>query len=121
MTIASASEHMISSDGMPLLTRLTMSVSANTPHFAATWCRLSPLKWRFSVSSEGMPTLIMHLSMVAPVPEAHLSFIEAIAVLSPVCLFSLKMMIFASWPPSSMTDPASGCNISTAKVTAFTS
>ena len=27
-----------SSFGMPVLTRFTMSVSANTPHFAATWC-----------------------------------------------------------------------------------
>ena len=68
-----------------------------------------------------MPTLIMHLSIVAPVPDAHLSFIDAIAVLSPVSLFSLKMMIFASWPPSSTTDPASGCSVSTAKVTEFTS
>ena len=31
----------------------------------------------------------MHLSIVAPVPEAHLSFIEAMARLSPVCAFSL--------------------------------
>ena len=36
MTIASASEQRTSVDGMPLLIRLTMSVSANTPHFAAT-------------------------------------------------------------------------------------
>ena len=35
-TIASASEHRISFDGMPDLTRLTMSVSAKTPHLAAT-------------------------------------------------------------------------------------
>ena len=50
-----------------------------------------------------MPTLITHLSMVAPVPDAHLSFIEVMAVLSPVSSFSLKMMILASWPPSSIT------------------
>jgi hypothetical protein len=31
-----------------------------------------------------IPTWIMHLSIVAPVPEAHLSFMEAIARLSPV-------------------------------------
>ena len=36
ITIASASEHMISSDGMPVLMRFTTSVSAKTPHFAAT-------------------------------------------------------------------------------------
>ena len=68
-----------------------------------------------------MPTLIRHLSIVAPVPDAHLSFIEAIARLSPVCSFSLKMMIFASWPPSSITVPTSGCSCSTAIVTALTS
>ena len=94
--MASASEHMISSAGMPVFTRLTMSVSAKTPHFAATWWRCVGSKWRFSVSSAGIPTLIMHLSMVAPVPDAHLSFIDAMADLSPVCLFSLKTMIFAS-------------------------
>ena len=65
--------------------------------------------------------MIKHLSMVAPVPDAHLSFIEAMAVLSPVFSFFLKMMIFASWPPSSMTEPTSGCSVSTARVTAFTS
>jgi len=121
MTIASASEHMISSDGIPVLTRFTMSVSAKTPHLAATWWRWASSKWSLRVSSDGMPTLIMHLSIVAPVPEAHLSFIEAMAVLSPVFWFSLKTMILASWPPSSTTEPASGCNVSTAKVTEFTS
>jgi hypothetical protein len=30
-------------------------------------------------ASGAIPTLIMHLSMVAPVPEAHLSFIEVSA------------------------------------------
>ena len=59
--------------------------------------------------------------MVAPVPDAHLSFIEARAVLSPVFASSLNMMIFASCPPSSMTEPTSGCRCSTASVTAFTS
>ena len=58
--------------------------------------------------------------MVAPVPLAHLSFIEAMAVFSPRSLF-LKMMIFASWPPSSMTLPTSGCRCSTASDTALTS
>ena len=41
--------------------------------------------------------------MVAPVPDAHLSFIEAVAVLSPVFSSFLNMMILASCPPSSMT------------------
>jgi hypothetical protein len=44
----------------------------------------------------GRPTLIMHLSMVAPVPDAHLSFIDGEAVFSPVFSSVLKMMIFAS-------------------------
>ena len=60
-----------------------------------------------------MPTLIMHLSMVAPVPDAHLSFIDVMAVFStrpssPTC--SRNMMILASCPPSSMTLPTSGCS-----------
>ena len=46
--------------------------------------------------------------MTAPVPPAHLSFIDGIFVFFPVSGSSLKMMIFASWPPSSTTDPASG-------------
>ena len=67
------------------------------------------------------PTLIMHLSMVAPVPDAHLSFMEVPAVFWPVFLSSLNMMILASWPPSSITLSTSGCLCSTASVTAFTS
>ena len=88
MTMASASEHMISREGMEALTRLTMSVSAKTPHLAATWCSLESSKRSRAASSAGMPTLMKHLSMVAPVPEAHLSFIEAIEVLpvSSPCL-----------------------------------
>ena len=35
-TMASASEQRTSFEGMPFLMRLTMSVSAKTPHFAAT-------------------------------------------------------------------------------------
>ena len=62
----------------------------------------------------------MHLSIVAPVPEAHLSFIEARAVLLPSAS-SLNMMILASWPPSSITLSTSGWRCSTAIVTAFTS
>ncbi len=67
------------------------------------------------------PTLIMHLSIVAPVPDAHLSFIDALAVFSPLFSSVLKMMIFASCPPSSMTEPTSGWSFSTASVTELTS
>ena len=42
---------MISSAGMPVFTRLTMSVSANTPHLAATWCS------RFVVEVQARRTL----------------------------------------------------------------
>jgi hypothetical protein len=70
--------------GMPLFTRLTMSVSAKTPHLAATWCSLRVVEVHLHALSGGRPTLIMHLSMVAPVPEAHLSFIDGAAVFSPV-------------------------------------
>ena len=74
-----------------------------------------------TTSSGGKPTLIMHLSMVAPVPDAHLSFIDGTAILSPVFSSVVNMMILASWPPSSTTLPQSGCIVSTARVTAFTS
>ena len=62
----------------------------------------------------------MHLLMVAPVPDAHLSFIEAEAVFSPFSS-ALKIIIFASWPPSSITEPTSGWSFSTARVTELTS
>ncbi len=61
------------------------------------------------------------MSIVAPVPDAHLSFMEALAVFSPDSPSVLNMMIFASCPPSSMTEPTSGCRCSTASVTALTS
>jgi hypothetical protein len=74
---------MISGAGMPDFTRLTMSVSAKTPHLAATWCSFDGSHGRLDTVSRGKPTLMRHLSIVAPVPEAHLSFIEAMARLSP--------------------------------------
>ena len=37
-----------------------------------------------------MPTLSTHLSIVAPVPDAHLSFIDVCAVLSPVSCVLLE-------------------------------
>ena len=55
-----------------------------------------------------MRSLALILSMTAPVPPAHLSFIEGIFFLRPVSGSSLKMMILASCPPSSTTEPASG-------------
>jgi hypothetical protein len=59
-------------------------------------------------SSAGMRSLALILSMTAPVPPAHLSFIDGIFFFLPVSSSVLKMMIFASWPPSSMTEPAAG-------------
>ena len=85
--MASASEFMISTLGMPDFTRLTMSVSAKTPHLAATWWSFVSSKVIWATSSWGIPTLIMHLSMVAPVPLAHLSFMDVRAFLSPVACF----------------------------------
>ncbi len=94
--MASASELSTSSLGMPVFTRLTMSVSAKTPHLAATWWSLESSK-RSEVAKPGSaPTLIMHLSMVAPVPLAHLSFIDVVAVFCPVPSSCLNMMILAS-------------------------
>jgi hypothetical protein len=88
---------------------------------AATWCSFESSKWSDVTSSGGAFTLRKHLSIVAPVPEAHLSFMDAVAVLLPVFRSSLNMMIFASCPPSSTTLSTSGCRCSTARVTAFTS
>ena len=59
--------------------------------------------------------------MTAPVPPAHLSFIDGIFFLRPVFSSSLKTMIFASCPPSSITEFTSGCSFSTASETAVTS
>jgi hypothetical protein len=99
-TIASASEQRISGAGMPLFTRFTMSVSAKTPHLAATWWSFESSKWTFDARARAArPTLIMHLSMVAPVPDAHLSFIDGIGGLArpfPSGPTSWNMMIFAS-------------------------
>ena len=53
----------------------------------------------------------MILSMVAPVPTRTCRSSTAIFFLSPVSASSLKMMIFASWPPSSMTDPHVGMEL----------
>ena len=75
---------MISAEGIPDFTRLTMSVSAKTPHLAATWCSFDGSQGSFDTSSRGIPTLMRHLSIVAPVPDAHLSFIEEMARLSPL-------------------------------------
>src|SRR5260221_12501849 len=71
-TIASASEQRTSLEGMPDLMRLTMSVSAKTPHLAATWCSFASSKWSDVTISGGAFTLRKHLSVVAPVPDAHL-------------------------------------------------
>ena len=66
-------------------------------------------------------SLALILSMTAPVPPAHLSFIEGIFFLRPVSGSGLNTMIFASWPPSSITELTSGCCFSTASETALTS
>ena len=55
-----------------------------------------------------MRSLALILSMTAPVPPAHLSFIDGIFFLRPVSGSFLKMMILASCPPSSITEPHSG-------------
>ena len=58
--------------------------------------------------------------MTAPVPPAHLSFIDTVLRDRP-SLSSSKMMILASWPPSSMMVRTSGWRRSTASATAATS
>jgi hypothetical protein len=65
ITIASASEQVTSAGGMPDFKTPSMSVPAETAHLAATGCSLSGFQARM------------------PVPEAHLSFIEAITRRSP--------------------------------------
>ena len=119
--VGSVSEQRISRDSIPAFTRFTISVSANTPHLAATLCRRSGSYFTRHASAEGIPILIRHLSIVAPVPLAHLSFMEHTGILFPVAASSWNTMILASCPPSSTTLPTSGCIRSTASVTAFTS
>src|ERR1035438_6935547 len=68
-----------------------------------------------------MRSLALILSITAPVPPAHLSFIDGIFFLRPVSGSVLKMMILASCPPNSITDPHSGYSFSTASETALTS
>ena len=68
-----------------------------------------------------MRSFALILSMTAPVPPAHLSFIDGIFFLRPVSGSVLKMMILASCPPSSITLPHSGYSFSTASDTALTS
>ena len=68
-----------------------------------------------------MPSFAVTLSITAPVPPAHLSFIDGLFFLRPVASSVVKTMIFASWPPSSTTLCTSGCSRSTARLTAFTS
>ena len=72
--MAEPREMTISSLLTPLLSRPTTSVSAKTPHLAATWWTV--LSWTVTrpASSWLMPILARILSMVAPVPPAHLSF-----------------------------------------------
>jgi len=98
-----------------------MSVSAKTPHLPATWCsRMPSYPWLHS-SSAGMRSFALILSMTAPVPPAHLSFMEGSFFFRSLPGTSLKTMIFASWPPSSMTEFVSGWSFSTASETAVTS
>ena len=102
--MASASEQRTSFDGMPLLMRLTMSVSAKTPHLAATWCSLLSSKWRLVTSSGGAFDLEEALvDGGAGAARRTCRSSTAMAVLSPVFSSFLNMMIFASCPPSSMT------------------
>ena len=106
--IASKSDAIISSGGVPAFCSELMSVSAKTPHLPATgWIRI-PRQPMFDSSAAGMRSLALILSMTAPVPPAHLSFMLGIFFLRPVSGSALKMMILASWPPSSTTLPASG-------------
>ena len=58
--------------------------------------------------------------MTDPVPPAHLSFIDTVFRDWPSASSS-KTMIFASWPPSSITVRVAGWRRSTARTTAATS
>ena len=120
-TIASKREAISSGAGTPCFWRPLMSVSAKTPHLPATG-------WSFWSAKESVPSvagsslsLAVILSMTAPVPPAHLSFMLGNFLFRPVDGSGIQMMILASWPPSSMTLPASGWSVSTARETAFTS
>jgi len=120
-TMASNSDAISSSVGVSCFWRPLMSVSANTPHLPATLCSLMP-RYPCSLNSlAGMRSFALILSMTAPVPPAHLSFIDGIFFLRPLCWSSLKTMILASCPPSSTTELTSGWSFSTARETAVTS
>ena len=68
------------------------------------------------------PTLIMHLSMVAPVPDAHLSFIDGDGGLVAGLLVLLEHDDLGVLPAElDDAEPTSGCRCSTASVTALTS
>ena len=106
-TMASKSDAMSWSGGTPIFWSELMSVSAKTPH-ARHRVQLDAVVAHVAELVGGIWSLALILSITAPVPPAHLSFIDGILVFLPVSGSSLKMMIFASWPPSSTTEPASG-------------
>ena len=107
---------------MPLLIRLTMSVSAKTPHLAATWWSLLSSKCSDVTSSGGAFDLEEALvDRGARAGRALVVHRRDRRSSRPVFSSFLNMMIFASCPPSSMTLPTSGCRCSTASVTALTS
>jgi len=57
---------------------------AKTPHLAATWCSFVSSKWSEVTISAGALTFNEALIDGGAGPEAHLSFIDAVAVLAPV-------------------------------------
>ena len=69
----------------------TMSVSGEHAALRRDVVQLLSSKAILTTSSFGRPTFSTHLSIVAPVPDAHLSFIDVDAVLSPVLSFFLKI------------------------------
>ena len=120
-TIAPYRDAINCSGGTPFFCKPLISVSANTPHFAATACVSTPSKLKLGKSHSCIFNLALILSITVPVPPAHLSFMLSIFLFEFLSTEALNRMILASCPPSSMTDPAAGCKYSTASDTAFTS
>ncbi len=118
--MASNSEAINSPAGTPRFCRPLMSVSANTPHLPAIGYTFRPTYGDSHSASAGIFSFAEILSMTEPVPPAHLSFIDTVLREAP-SVSSSKMMIFASWPPSSMIVRTSGWRRSTASATAATS
>src|SRR5207247_4056390 len=95
-TMASNREAINSSGGVPSFCKPLTSVSAKTPHLPATLCSLTLWYPWLHKSAAGILSLALILSITAPVPPAHLSFIDWLFFLRPLSVSDLTTVIFSS-------------------------